>query len=420
MRDASFARAANKGNTPMGFDSVAKLAAALAVASVCASCATSKIVGDNAKRVVNGQPIDRSGLSQAVASDTKDMEANLAVLRRRVAEAYAQLRSNVQKHWGQNDSKVADRTVYVKYTQGYKSRVVTDFDHGSLTVETLDEKDPKASLRSAIVSALLTTSDPATVDLFSDKDVALEPSLKPYLYGLVHDNQGKSVHTRAQAEAFAAYLVAQKIQTRGVSADEGAKTARFVTIAMVKNYEAKGAEHYRATAEKYASQYHVSPSLVLAIMRTESNFNPFAVSSAPAYGLMQLVPTSAGRAAMKRAQGIDETPTPEYLFDPEHNVELGTVYLSVLSDTEFRAVENQNSRDYCVIAAYNTGPRNVTRIFASNKTEALKDINQLEPPALFDRLRTALPYQETRQYVVKVSEYRKQFVGAPSAFSGAM
>jgi membrane-bound lytic murein transglycosylase C len=404
----------------MGFDAILRHAAVLAVVSISASCATSKVVGDNVKRAVNGQSLDTSGLSQAVASDTKNMEANLAVLRRKMAEAYAQLRSNVQKHWGQNDAKVADRTVYVKYTQGYKSRVVTDFDHGSLTVETLDEKDSKGSLRSAIVSALLTTSDPATVDLFTDKDVALESDRKPYLYGLVHDNQGKSVHTRAQAEAFANYLIAQKTQTRPVSADEGAKTALFVRIAMVKNYEAKGAEHYRVTAEKYAAQYHVSPSLVLAIMRTESNFNPFAVSSAPAYGLMQLVPTSAGRAAVKRTQGIDETPTPDYLFDPEHNVELGAAYLSVLSDTEFRAVDNPNSREYCMIAAYNTGPRNVTRVFANNKTEALNDINQLEPPALFDRLRTNLPYEETRQYVVKVAEYRKQFVGAPSIPATAM
>jgi membrane-bound lytic murein transglycosylase C len=404
----------------MGFDTIGRFAAILAVVSISASCATSKVVGDNVKRAVNGQPIDTSGLSQAVASDTKNMEANLAVLRRKMAEAYAQLRSNVQKHWGQNDAKVADRTVYVKYTQGYKSRVVTDFDHGSLTVETLDEKDPKGSLRSAIVSALLTTSDPATVDLFTDKDVALESDRKPYLYGLVHDNQGKAVHTRAQAEAFANYLLAQKTQTRPVSADEGAKTALFVRIAMVKNYEAKGAEHYRATAEKYAAQYNVSPSLVLAIMRTESNFNPFAVSSAPAYGLMQLVPTSAGRAAVKRIQGIDETPTPEYLFDPEHNVELGAAYLSVLSDTEFRAVDNQSSREYCMIAAYNTGPRNVTRVFANNRTEALNDINQLEPSALFDRLRTNLPYEETRQYVVKVAEYRKQFVGAPAVPATAM
>ena len=404
----------------MGFDAILRHAAVLAVVSISASCATSKVVGDNVKRAVNGQPLDTSGLNQAVASDTKNMEANLAVLRRKMAEAYAQLRSNVQKRWGQNDAKVADRTVYVKYTQGYKSRVVTDFDHGSLTVETLDEKDSKGSLRSAIVSALLTTSDPATVDLFTDKDVTLESDRKPYLYGLVHDSQGKAVPPRAQAEAFANYLIAQKTQTRPVSADEGAKTALFVRIAMVKNYEAKGAEHYRATAEKYAAQYHVSPSLVLAIMRTESNFNPFAVSSAPAYGLMQLVPTSAGRAAVKRIQGIDETPTPDYLFDPEHNVELGAAYLSVLSDTEFRAVDNQNSREYCMIAAYNTGPRNVTRVFANNKTEALNDINQLEPPALFERLRTDLPYEETRQYVVKVAEYRKQFVGAPAAPATAM
>jgi membrane-bound lytic murein transglycosylase C len=395
--------------------SIAKLAVALAVASVGASCATSQVVVSNVQHVVKGQPMDSSGLGQAVASDKRDMEANLEVLRRKVVEAYAQLRANVQKRWGQNDAKMADRTVYVKYTQGYKSRVITDFDHGTLTVETLDETDPRGSLKAAIVASLLTTNDPAAVDLFTDKDVNLDTGRKPYLYGLVHDNQGKAIQNRAQAEAFAKYLIAQRTQTRPVSADQGAQTALFVRINMVKNYEIKGAEHYRVAAEKYAAQYHVSPSLVLAIMRTESNFNPFAVSPAPAYGLMQLVPTSAGRAALKRAQGVDDTPTPEYLFDPEHNIELGTVYLSLLSDTEFRAVENPDSRDYCVIAAYNTGPRNVTRVFSSNKTEALNDINQLDPSALFERLRGNLPHEETRQYVVKVTGYRKQFVAAPSA-----
>ena len=364
--------------------------------------------------------MDTSGLGQAVASDTRDMEANLAVLRRKVAEAYAQLRTNVQKRWGQSDAKVADRTVYVKYTQGYKSRVITDFDHGTLTVETLDETDPRGSLRAAIVASLLTTNDPAAVDLFTDTDVNLDTGRKPYLYSLVHDNQGKSIQNRQQAEAFAKYLIAQKTQTRPVSADQGAQTALFVRINMVKNYETKGAEHYRVAADKYAAQYHVSSSLVLAIMRTESNFNPFAVSPAPAYGLMQLVPTSAGRAALKRVQGVDDTPTPEYLFDPEHNIELGTAFLSVLSDTEFRAVENPDSRDYCVIAAYNTGPRNVTRGFSSNKAEAFNDINKLDPPALFERLRSNLPYEETRQYLIKVAGYRKQFVAAPAAPATAM
>src|SRR5579871_697952 len=381
---------------------------ALTMVAAGASCATSKIVGHNVQLVAQGQPLDKSGLNEAIASDTKDMEASLQVLKRKFAEAMAALKANVQKRWGQNDTKVADRTVYVKYTQGYKSRVVTDFDHGVLTVETLDDKDPEGSLKTAIVAALLTSNDPAAVDLFSDKDVALEPGRKPYLYGLVHDNTGKSMSTRAQAEKFAEFLVPQKMQLRPASGEHG-KEVRFVRLTMVKNYEARGAEHYRASVDKYSAQYHVSPSLVLAIIRTESNFNPFAVSSVPAYGLMQLVPTSGGREAYKRVQGLDQTPTAEYLFDPEHSIELGSAYLGVLSNTEFHSVGNQESRDYCVIAAYNTGPRNVTKTFAKDKQEAFDDINKMPPTALYDKLRTDLPMEETRTYVVRVSGYRKQF-----------
>src|SRR6202167_4597789 len=335
----------------MRTDAIAKLAVAFAVVSVGASCATSKIVSSNVQHVVKGQPMDTSGLGEAVATDTHDMEANLAVLRRKVAEAYAQLRTNVQKRWGQNDAKMAERTVYVKYTQGYKSRVITDFDHGTLTVETLDETDPRGSLQAAIVASLLTTNDPAAVDLFTDKAVNLDTGRKPYLYSLVHDNQGKPIQNRQQAEAFAKYLIAQRTQTRPVSADQGAQTALFVRINMVKNYETKGAEHYRVAVEKYAAQYHVSPSLVLAIMRTESNFNPFAVSPAPAYGLMQLVPPTGGREAYKRVTGADETPPPEYLYDPEHSIELGAALLGELNSSDFKTVSNQDSRDLCVIAA---------------------------------------------------------------------
>jgi len=253
------------------------------------------------------------------------------------------------------------------------------------------------------------------VDLFSDKDVNLDPDRAPYLYGLVLDNRDLPIRTRQQAEQFADFLVPQKVQTRTVRTDEGGKTAQFVRLTMVKNFEEKGAERYRESVAKYSAQYQVSPSLVFAIIRTESNFNPFAVSGAPAYGLMQLVPTSGGRAAYQRAKGVSQTPTPDYLFDPDHNIELGAAYLSVLSSNEFNAVDNQNSRDYCVIAAYNTGPRNVTRVFAKDRNEALSNINGLEPSALYDRLRTSLPYAETRQYIVKVTNNRKRYMNIAAA-----
>lgn len=381
-----------------------------AMALVSGSCATLKSIGNNVQRIVDGKQIDQNDLRRAVASDSRDMEVGLRRLRRQFEKAVASLKANVRRSWGRYETRVSNRTVYVKYTQGYKSRVVTDFDHGLLTVETLDDKDPEGSLKKAVIAALLTSSDPASVDLFSDKDVRLEAGRTPYLYGLVLDEDGKPIRTREQAARFAAYLVPARVATRSVQADTGRKTARYVRLAMVKNYETVGVERYRDAVAKYAAQYQVSPSLVFAIIRTESNFNPFAVSGVPAYGLMQLVPSSGGRAAYRRAKGVNQEPSPDYLLDPEHNIELGVAYLSVLNKDEFDDVSNPASRDYCVIAAYNTGPANVTRTFSRNRGKAIRSINELTPPALYDRLRSSLPYEETRRYIVKVTSNRRAYV----------
>jgi membrane-bound lytic murein transglycosylase C len=390
-----------------------------AAALLSAGCATSAIVGKNVQRVMAGQVVDKTGFDQAVDHDTQAITNELQQLHERFSAALASLKGNVQKRWGRNDVKVSGRTLYVKYTQGYRSRVVTDFDHGVLTVETLDANNPQGSLEAAIVSALLTSSDPSAVDLFTDKDVAVDTNRKPYLYGLVLDNHGRSIRSRQQAERFARYLVTHKVQTRTTTAESGAETARFVELAMVKNFESQGADRYRPLAAKYGAQYHVSPSLVLAVMKTESHFNPFAVSNAPAYGLMQLVPASGGRAAYKRAKGLDEAPTPDYLFDPDHNIELGAAYLGELGDNEYRAVGNAESRDYCVIAAYNTGSGNVAKAFP-NKHEAIKTINALAPSALYQRLHANLPYDETRTYLLRVTDNRKEFMSEDLAPATAM
>ena len=103
----------------------------------------------------------------------------------------------------------------------------------------------------------------------------------------------------------------------------------------------------------------------------------------------------------------------DYLFDPDNNIELGSAYLHVLSYNLLERIENQIAREYCVISAYNTGPGNVFKAFARDQTSAINQINSLQPPAVYDRLRAHLPYQETRDYLAKVVGFRKQFVVLP-------
>ncbi len=322
------------------------------------------------------------------------------------------LTGKVSKTWGKKEVQLPDRTHYVKYTQNYKSRAIVDFDTGDILVETLDATDPQGSLKSAIVTTLLTPDDPRSVDLFSDKSITLTSDKPPYLLGLVQDHNGNAIRTPAEAEAFAGHLLEKKSSTRTIKQDGGSKTAQAVTMDMVPNFANKQAEKYRPQVSRFAEQYKVSPNLVFAIIRTESNFNPFAVSGAPAYGLMQLVPTSGGREAYRRAKGSDTTPSRDYLFNADNNIELGTALLNVLLYKQFEDVDNTVSREYCIISAYNTGLKNVLRTFSKDVVTAINQINSLEPPAVYEKLRRDLPYQETRDYLVKVTSFRKQFISA--------
>ena len=126
--------------------------------------------------------------------------------------------------------------------------------------------------------------------------------------------------------------------------------------------------------------------------------------------MMQLVPASGGRAAYRRVSGRDEMPTRDYLFDPANNIELGPAYLGLLFQDQLDVVANPVSREYCVISAYNTGPGNVLRAFATDRVAAVNRINAMQPPAVYDRLRRHLPYQETRRYLAKVVNFRREFL----------
>lgn len=351
--------------------------------------------------------------TDAYQRDPEAVLRDLRTLQRDYETIMAALTGRVRQTWGEKEIKVPEQKKYVKYTQNYMSRAVVDFDSGTIVIETLDEKAPKDSLKNAIITTLLTPDDPRSVDLFSDKAVTLTSDKPPYLLGLVVDQQGQAIKTPAQADAFAVFTVENHAKPRSVDQNGVSKQALLAEIKMVANFSNRQAEKYRSTVTRFAEQFKVSPSLVFAVIRTESNFNPFAVSSAPAYGLMQLVPSSGGRDAYRKAKGKDTIPSRDYLFDPDNNIELGSAYLHVLSYNLLERIENQIAREYCVISAYNTGPGNVFKAFARDQTSAINQINSLQPPAVYDRLRAHLPYQETRDYLAKVVGFRKQFVVLP-------
>jgi len=97
---------------------------------------------------------------------------------------------------------------------------------------------------------------------------------------------------------------------------------------------------YDTIIEREASRNGLDPALVKAVIHRESYFNPVALSSAGARGLMQLMPATA------RDMGVAD------VTDPEQNIRGGTRYLAML-------ISRYHGDTTKAIAAYNAGMKNV-------------------------------------------------------------
>ena len=125
---------------------------------------------------------------------------------------------------------------------------------------------------------------------------------------------------------------------------------------------------FKEYVKEAAAAYRLSESLIYALMRAESNFNPYAVSSAGARGLMQLIPSTA------RLVGVND------VFEPRQNILGGAKYLRMMLD--------RFGRLDLAIAAYNAGPQAV------------------------ERYGGIPPYSETLNYVPRVLRFFREFGGS--------
>lgn len=135
-----------------------------------------------------------------------------------------------------------------------------------------------------------------------------------------------------------------------------------------------------------ARAHSLDPYQVAGLIRQESVFNPRAVSSARAYGLMQLVVPTGVLTAKK--YGVDRAVTVESLFEPRLNIQLGTAFLKDQID--------KYGRIEYVAAAYNAGPGRVVQWRATLPLE-------------LDEWAEAVPFRETRLYIQGVVRNTLQY-----------
>ena len=136
---------------------------------------------------------------------------------------------------------------------------------------------------------------------------------------------------------------------------------------------------YREYIERYAAENDVHPAFIAAIILRESSYDPQAVSSVGARGLMQVMSDTYEFVNRK----LDDGATFEDMFDPETNIRYGCWYIGYLSKIF-------NGDPIKIACAYHAGPNNV-KLWAMNY--AADGVNL----TIDD-----IPMEDTRYYAGKV------------------
>ncbi len=113
----------------------------------------------------------------------------------------------------------------------------------------------------------------------------------------------------------------------------------------------------------YAEKFDLKPSLILGVIKLESNFNKWEVGSHQDRGYMQIIPSTEKWLAEKYGDILGLEYDPDKIFDPEYNIGLGCIYLNLLQ----KSYGNDIHR---ILSEYNRGPYKLKEYYEKNKTYA--------------------------------------------------
>jgi membrane-bound lytic murein transglycosylase C len=365
------------------------------------------------------------GNNDSQASDTRLTEQQLTSHFKQAMKAY---RSELRAYWP--DAEVSSKTRLVLYSDDFQKKSAIDFKANEIQItmpsihtgKVLNYRQMQKNLNNTIIQLLGTDLETAIKkDPINEKMESLSGIRYAHDLGglgrdlllseLFKDERPsiKAIERMAKKLTKSAYIRYPAVASLNLSFAFNDRTTYIISLPE-KRMRMK-AKRYKSFIYDYAQSYNLPPSLIFAIIHAESSFNPLARSQIPAFGLMQIVPHSAGKDATHMLFNKSRVLSPSYLYNPRKNVQVGAAYLHILYYRYLRDIENPKSRLYCAIAAYNAGTSSVMRTLTgqSSISGSVNTINRMHPNDVLRKLVRQMPSSETRDYVNKVLSLQKNY-----------
>ena len=330
-------------------------------------------------------------------------EKEFVAYKQAYADAFSEFKKDLKLKWPEKRPQVSTKHKWVEYSKDLNSRKSVDFSKKEINLEVIAKSEDEAKKKIALMFENLVKKDVKSAykdDILEQKVIKKLKKKQP----VIKSNQKIIVDMINAQEK---QQLKNKIKSQKLIVVK--HKDKFIYKANVKlpaDSTIKKAKQFKDDVIRSANKQKVPASLVYAIMHSESSFNPMARSHIPAYGLMQIVPRTAGVDSYKFLYGYKKLLSSSYLYDSKKNITIGSAYLHILYYRYLRKIKDPQSKLYCTIAAYNTGAGNVAKAFIGNTNinKASVKINAMSSKEVYNVLMKKLPYNETKHYLKKVTD----------------
>ncbi len=333
----------------------------------------------------------------------KDIDNDFAAYKKVYDEAFIEYKNEITTKWPKPDISTNFR--WVEYDRNYNTKKAVDYQKKMIDLEVIakDRKEAESKLTKMF------------------EDLTAYDVNKGFLNDILEQKIAKKLDKGRNQLQSKEKLIGDFIPQEDVAVIKGEITADKlkevkynentiykIEIPFPPNALLKKAKLYKEKVKEEAKKQNIDEALIYAIIENESSFNPLAKSYVPAFGLMQIVPKTAGVDSYYALYGEKKLLDSEYLFEPNNNILIGTSYLNLLFFKYLKDIKDEESKLYCAIASYNGGSGTVAKSFSGAKSIPLaaNEINSMSSDSLYKKLMKDIPASETRKYLYKV---RKSF-----------
>jgi hypothetical protein len=303
--------------------------------------------------------------------------------------------------WGYVD--ISTNNKLVEYTNNYHYKKIIDYKHKILTVEIIDNsEDEKKDISKTIRKLYQDILKYTNYDIFDNNILNKKiyknlnqqsdaPIKKLYLVSDILDQKEKeNIISEATLQSYKEFLYKNN-------------HIYSCTIKLPNNIIFNKAKIYKNSIKHYAKKYNVDKNLVFSMIHNLSYFNINAFKDGVRFGLMQITLNQIARKSYLELYGYDKLLKSRYLFNPKHNIMLGTKYLSYLYNVQFKNIKDEKSKLYLTIVAYNTNVKLIQNIFKNHH------INDMLSSQVYKRLLRKIKNKDTKLYLSKVLIMLKQY-----------